>query len=92
MFQELFMGTGNKESCKETRSYNTSKEKDGTGACPSINSLLSAAQVEQYTLQSQLNVLIGLSMYNLTMANIQSEQIIQQTTCQSFKDIFNPNK
>ena len=92
MFQELFMGTGNKESCKETRSYNTSKEKDGTGACPSINSLLSAAQVEQYTLQSQLNVLIGLSMYNLTMANIQSEQIIQHTTCQSFKDIFNPNK
>jgi hypothetical protein len=37
---------------------------------------------------SQLNVLIGLSMFNLVMTNVNTEQVIMQNACASMGDLL----
>jgi hypothetical protein len=84
MFQELFTGTGNKERCKKTAMYET---KNGEQLCPSI-ALLQASSLAEGAVGSQLNVLIGLSMYNLVMTNVNTEQVILQNACASLGDLI----
>jgi hypothetical protein len=84
MFQELFTGTGNKERCKKTAMYET---KNGEQLCPSI-ALLQASSLAEGSVMSQMNVLIGLSMYNLVMTNVNTEQVILQNACASLGDLI----
>ena len=84
MFQELFTGTGNKERCKKTAMYDT---KNGEQLCTSI-ALLQASSLAEGSVMSQMNVLIGLSMYNLVMANVNTEQVILQNACASLGDLI----
>jgi hypothetical protein len=85
MFQELFLGTSNPDRCKRTALYKT---KDGKELCPSINTLQSASMGENGAVSSQMNVLIGLSMYNLVMTNVNTEQVILQNACASLGDLI----
>jgi hypothetical protein len=43
---------------------------------------------EEGAVSSQMNVLIGLSMYNLVMANVNTEQVILQNACASLGDLI----
>jgi hypothetical protein len=81
MFQELFTGTGNPERCDKTVMYK------GKKLCPSIFALQATSNVEG-AVGSQLNVLIGLSMYNLVMTNVNTEQVILQNACASMGDLL----
>ena len=81
MFQELFTGTGNPERCDKTVMYK------GKKLCPSIFALQATSNVEG-AVGSQLNVLIGLSMYNLVMTNVNTEQVILQNACASMGDFL----
>jgi hypothetical protein len=85
MFQELFLGTSNPDRCNRTALYKT---KDGKELCPSINTLQSASMGEGGAVSSQMNVLIGLSMYNLVMTNVNTEQVILQNACASLGDLI----
>jgi hypothetical protein len=85
MFQELFLGTSNPDRCNRTALYKT---KDGKELCPSINTLQSASMGEGGAVSSQMNVLIGLSMYNLVMTNVNTEQVILQNACASMGDLI----
>jgi hypothetical protein len=85
MFQELFLGTSNPDRCNRTALYKT---KDGKELCPSINTLQSASMGEGGAVSSQMNVLIGLSMYNLVMTNVNTEQVILQNACASMGDLL----
>jgi hypothetical protein len=84
MFQELFTGTGNQERCEKVSFYDT---KSGKELCPSI-ALLQASSLAEGSVMSQMNVLIGLSMYNLVMTNINTEQVILQNVCASMGDMI----
>jgi hypothetical protein len=84
MFQELFTGTGNKERCEKVQFYDT---KSGKELCPSI-ALLQASSLAEGSVMSQMNVLIGLSMYNLAMTNVNTEQVILQNACASLGDLI----
>jgi hypothetical protein len=81
MFQELFTGTGNPKRCDKTVMYK------GKKLCPSIFALQATSKVEG-AVGSQLNVLIGLSMYNLVMTNVNTEQVIWQNACASMGDFL----
>ena len=81
MFQELFTGTGNPERCNKTVMYK------GKKLCPSIFALQATSNREG-AVGSQLNVLIGLSMYNLVMTNVNTEQVILQNACASMGDLL----
>jgi hypothetical protein len=84
LFQELFTGTGNSERCKDVKFYKT---KGGKELCPSI-ALLQASSLAEGAVGSQLNVLIGLSMFNLVMTNVNTEQVILQNACASMGDLL----
>jgi hypothetical protein len=84
MFQEMFSGTGNVERCSKVSFYDT---ENGERLCPSI-ALLQASSLAEGSVMSQQNVLIGLSMYNLVMANINTEQVILQNVCASMGDLL----
>ncbi len=84
LFQELFTGTGNSERCQRVQLYDT---KGGKELCPSIG-LLQASSLAEGAVGSQLNVLIGLSMYNLVMTNVNTEQVIMQNACASMGDLL----
>jgi hypothetical protein len=84
MFQELFTGTGNQKRCEKVSFYDT---KGGKELCPSI-ALLQASSLAERSVMSQMNVLIGLSMYNLVMTNINTEQVILQNVCASMGDMI----
>jgi hypothetical protein len=84
LFQELFTGTGNPERCKDVKFYKT---KGGKELCPSI-ALLQASSLAEGAVGSQLNVLIGLSMFNLVMTNVNTEQVILQNACASMGDLL----
>jgi hypothetical protein len=84
MFQELFTGTGNQKRCEKVSFYDT---KSGKELCPSI-ALLQASSLAERSVMSQMNVLIGLSMYNLVMTNINTEQVILQNVCASMGDMI----
>jgi hypothetical protein len=84
LFQELFTGTGNSERCKDVKFYKT---KGGKELCPSI-ALLQASSLAEGAVGSQLNVLIGLSMFNLVMTNVNTEQVIMQNACASMGDLL----
>jgi hypothetical protein len=84
LFQELFTGTGNSERCKDVKFYKT---KGGKELCPSI-ALLQASSLAEGAVGSQLNVLIGLSMFNLVMTNVNTEQVILQNACASLGDLI----
>ena len=84
MFQELFTGTGNQKSCEKTAMYKTNNGKE---LCTSI-ALLQASSLAEGSVMSQMNVLIGLSMYNLVMANVNTEQVILQNACASLGDLI----
>ena len=84
MFQELFTGTTNNNRCSKTSMYET---KNGKELCPSI-ALLQASSLAEGSVMSQMNVLIGLSMYNLVMANVNTEQVILQNACASMGDLI----
>ena len=59
----------------------------GKKLCPSIFALQATSNVEG-AVGSQLNVLIGLSMYNLVMTNVNTEQVILQNACASMGDFL----
>jgi hypothetical protein len=84
MFQELFTGTGNQKSCEKTTMYKTNNGKE---LCTSI-ALLQASSLAEGSVMSQMNVLIGLSMYNLVMTNVNTEQVILQNACASLGDLI----
>ena len=84
LFQELFTGTGNSKRCQNVQLYDT---KGGKELCPSIG-LLQASSLAEGAVGSQLNVLIGLSMYNLVMTNVNTEQVIMQNACASMGDLL----
>lgn len=84
MFQELFTGTGNQKSCEKTTMYKTNNGKE---LCTSI-ALLQASSLAEGSVMSQMNVLIGLSMYNLVMTNVNTEQVILQNACASMGDLI----
>jgi hypothetical protein len=84
MFQELFTGTGNPKRCEKVQFYDT---KSGKELCPSI-ALLQASSLAEGSVMSQMNVLIGLSMYNLAMTNVNTEQVILQNACASLGDLI----
>jgi hypothetical protein len=84
MFQELFTGTGNPKRCEKVQFYDT---KSGKELCPSI-ALLQASSLAEGSVMSQMNVLIGLSMYNLVMTNVNTEQVILQNACASLGDLI----
>lgn len=84
LFQELFTGTGNSERCKDVKFYKT---KGGKELCPSI-ALLQASSLAEGAVGSQMNVLIGLSMFNLVMTNVNTEQVIMQNACASMGDLL----
>jgi hypothetical protein len=84
MFQELFTGTGNPKRCEKVQFYDT---KSGEELCPSI-ALLQASSLAEGSVMSQMNVLIGLSMYNLVMTNVNTEQVILQNACASLGDLI----
>ncbi|MFM7630567.1 MAG: hypothetical protein ACKO43_02010 [Alphaproteobacteria bacterium] len=85
LMQEMFLGTSNPKRCDQTTMYKT---KGGKELCPSINTLQSASSVAEKAVSSQLNVLIGLSMYTLVMANMNTEQVIFQNACASMGDLI----
>lgn len=92
LMQDLFLGTNTNSNLCKTALYKTKSGKDGKKTlCPSIASLQAAALSsagENGAVSSQLNVLIGLSMYNLVMANVNAEQVILQNVCASMGDFF----
>ncbi len=92
LMQDLFLGTNTNSNLCKTALYKTENGKDGKKTlCPSIASLQAAALSsagENGAVSSQLNVLIGLSMYNLVMANVNAEQVIMQNACASMGDLL----